>query len=80
MSLVTSSSITMDSSELLLLVNIARRDSGEKPVRHNDFVARCRDELDGEYYETFVVQNSNKTGSEVLRLTPDQCKLVAMRE
>lgn len=80
MNLVTSSAITMDSRELHNLVNIARRDYGEKIVRHNDFVARCRDELDGEYYETFVVQNSNKTGSEVLRLTPDQCKLVAMRE
>lgn len=80
MNLVTSSAITMDSLELLRLVNIAREDSDEKPVRHNDFVARCRDELDGEYYESFVVQNLNKTGSEVLRLTPDQCKLVAMRE
>ena len=80
MNLVTSSAITMDSLELLLLVNIAREDSSEKPVRHNDFVARCRDELDGEYYESFVVQNLNKTDSEVLRLTPDQCKLVAMRE
>ena len=80
MNLVISSAITMDSLELLRLVNIAREDSDEKPVRHNDFVARCRDELDGEYYESFVVQNLNKTGSEVLRLTPDQCKLVAMRE
>lgn len=70
----------MVSSNLHELVNKARVAAGEKPVRHNDFVARCRDELDGEYYESFVVQNSNKTETEYLKLNEDQCKLVAMRE
>lgn len=70
----------MISSNLLDLVNKARVSAEEKPVRHNDFVARCRDELDGEHYESFVVQNSNKTVTEYLKLTEDQCKLVAMRE
>ncbi|WP_236236584.1 phage antirepressor [Pseudomonas faucium] len=71
---------TMDTTELLALVNEARAAFGEGSVRHNDFVARCKDELDGEHYETFVVQNLNNTQSEGLRLTADQCKLVAMRE
>lgn len=71
---------TMDTTELLSLVNEARAAFGEGSVRHNDFVARCKDELDGEHYETFVVQNLNNTQSEGLRLTADQCKLVAMRE
>lgn len=70
----------MVSSNLLELVNKARVAADERPVRHNDFVARCRDELDGEHYESFVVQNSNKTNTEYLKLTEDQCKLVAMRE
>ncbi|WP_323115229.1 phage antirepressor [Pseudomonas guariconensis] len=80
MNLPSSAFTTMDTTELLALVNEARAAFGEGSVRHNDFVARCKDELDGEYYETFVVQNLNNTQSEGLRLTADQCKLVAMRE
>jgi len=80
MNLPSTAFTTMDTTELLALVNEARAAFGEGSVRHNDFVARCKDELDGEYYETFVVQNLNNTQSEGLRLTPDQCKLVAMRE
>ncbi|HBO2173203.1 hypothetical protein OD800_04415 [Pseudomonas aeruginosa] len=72
---------TMTSIELLELVNHARAEFGESPVRHNDFVARCRDELDGEYYESFVVkQEGPGRPPEALRLTRDQCELVAMRE
>jgi len=78
--LVNMQVLTMSSIELLSLVNSARLDADEKPVRHADFVARCRDELEGDYYEIFVVKNSNKTETEALTLTPDQCKLVAMRE
>ncbi|MNP14374.1 hypothetical protein D3C76_1066960 [compost metagenome] len=80
MSLPSTTFTTMDTTELLALVNEARAASGEGSVRHNDFVARCKDELDGEHYESFVVQNLNNTQSEGLRLTADQCKLVAMRE
>ena len=80
MNLPSTAFTTMDTPELLALVNEARAAFGEGAVRHNDFVARCRDELDGEHYETFVVQNLNNTQSEGLRLTADQCKLVAMRE
>jgi hypothetical protein len=80
MNLITTSSDTMGTIELLALVNEARAEFGEGAVRHNDFVARCKDELDGDHYEIFVVQNLNNTQSEGLRLTADQCKLVAMRE
>ncbi|MFJ2456430.1 ORF6N domain-containing protein [Pseudomonas protegens] len=72
---------TMATNDLLILVNEARSEFGESQVRHNDFVARCRDELDGEYYETFVIKADGPgRPSEALRLTRDQCKLVAMRE
>lgn len=80
MNLVTTSSDTMDTIELLALVNGARAEFGEPTVRRNVFVERCKDELEGEHYKTFVVQNLNNTQSEELRLTADQCKLVAMRE
>jgi phage antirepressor YoqD-like protein len=76
----TSNVVRMTSIELLELVNTARAQSGESAVRHADFASRCRDELDGEYYENFVVQNLNSTTTEALRMTADQCKLVAMRE
>ncbi|MGY2277416.1 ORF6N domain-containing protein [Pseudomonas monsensis] len=73
--------VTMPTNDLLVLVNEARAEFGESQVRHNDFVARCRDELDGEYYETFVIKADGPgRPSEALRLTRDQCKLVAMRE
>lgn len=71
---------TMTSTELLDLVNQARVDFGEAPVRRNDFVSRCQDELQGDHYETFVVQNPNKTESVELRMTRDQCMWVLMRE
>lgn len=78
--LFLSESGLMVSSNLLDLVNKARADAGEKPVRHNDFVNRCADELSEDHYESFVVQNSNNTSTKYLKLTIDQCKLVAMRE
>ncbi len=81
MNLITNTAQTMDTTELLVLVNEARSEFGEPQVRHNDFVARCRDELEGEYYETFVIKLEGRgRPSEALRLTRDQCKLVAMRE
>ncbi|MBR7519899.1 transporter [Pseudomonas juntendi] len=70
----------MSSFDLLVLVNEARMQHGESEVRRADFTARCKDELDGEYYESFVVKNSRGPASEGLMLTKDQCLLVAMRE
>lgn len=71
---------TMSSIELLQLVNEARREFGESEVRRNDFTARCKDELEGEYYETFVVSNAHGPASEAVRLSRDQCMYVLMRE
>lgn len=70
----------MSSFDLLELVNSARTEFGESEVRRNDFTARCRDELEGEYYETFVVKNQRGPASEGLMLTKDQSLLVSMRE
>jgi len=71
---------TMNSKDLLDLINEERKAFGESEVRHNQFVERCKDELDGEHYKIFVVTNPNATTSEVLELTQDQCMLVSMRE
>lgn len=71
---------TMTSTALLDLINDSRAMHDEPAVRRNDFINRCKDELEGEHYESFVVRNLNKTESEELRLSRDQCLLVAMRE
>ena len=71
---------TMSSLQLLDCINEARAKFKESSVRHADFLARCRDELDGEYYETFVIKNIRGPATESIRMTHDQCKLVAMRE
>lgn len=70
----------MLSKDLLDLINQVRTQFNEKPVRLNDFNSRIADELDGENYETFVVQNFNNTESIVYDLTIDQCMLIGMRE
>jgi hypothetical protein len=71
---------TMSSLELLDAINQARAEFGESEVRRNDFLSRCKDELSGEHYESFVVTNGNGTESEVVHMTLDQCMYVAMRE
>ncbi|WAH56570.1 phage antirepressor KilAC domain-containing protein [Pseudomonas silvicola] len=70
----------MSSFDLLDLVNESRAEFGESTVRRADFTSRCKDELEGEYYETFVVRNSRGPASEGLMLTKDQCLLISMRE
>lgn len=76
----SSNAVSMSSVELLELVNDARADAGEPKIRANVFADRIKDELDGEHYKSFVVQNLNGTQSEVFDLTRDQCALVSMRE
>ena len=73
---------TMTSIELLEIVNEERTKNGETAVRHNDFLSRCRDELDDTNYETFVIAPPERGGRPItaIRMTQDQCKLVAMRE
>ena len=78
--IATGAARTMSSIDLLELVNQARAEFGESEVRRNDFTARCCDELEGEHYETFVVQNHNGTESDALQMSRDQCLYVLMRE
>ena len=78
--IVVSSDETMSSIELLKIINDARHSNGESPIRRNDFSARVADELDGDHYESFVVDNCNGTKTIVFMLSRDQCLLVSMRE
>ena len=71
---------TMSSLELLDVINSSREEHGQGVIRRNDFHARVTDELDGEYYETFVVEKHNGTKTTAYKLNHDQCLLVAMRE
>lgn len=78
--MLKSQSVTMSSLELLDVINASRHEHGQSGLRRNDFHARVTDELEGEYYETFVVENHNGTKTTAYRLNHDQCLLVAMRE
>lgn len=77
-SVVTDKAI--DSNSLLTMVNSARKECGEKAVRNNDFIARIKDELDGEHYEIFVVEKNNGSKSEQAVLSMKQALRVAARE
>lgn len=70
---------TIDSQTLLKMVNEARKLCSEKPVRNNDFIARVKDELEGETYEIFVGQK-NGAEIEVITMTFKQALRVAARE
>ncbi|MFI8748870.1 hypothetical protein ACIGG6_02525 [Vreelandella lionensis] len=78
--MLKSQSVTMSSLELLDVINASRHEHGQGGLRRNDFHARVTDELEGEYYETFVVENHNGTKTTAYKLNHDQCLLVAMRE
>ncbi|EFK2996134.1 TPA: hypothetical protein ACQJUG_003716 [Escherichia coli] len=70
---------TIDSQMLLKMVNEVRKLCSEKPVRNNDFIARVKDELEGETYEIFVGQK-NGAEIEVITMTFKQALRVAARE
>lgn len=78
--LILNENVTMSSRDLLDVINNVREQEGENSIRSNDFHARVADELSDFNYESFVVQNLNKTESVVFKLTKDMCMLVAMRE
>jgi hypothetical protein len=80
MSLITTKPPTMTSDELLELINGARSELGEPPIRRNKLAEKIEDELTGEHYTKRVVRNLNSTESAVFDLTRDQCMLVSMRE
>lgn len=72
---------TMTSIELREVINTARKEFGENPVRNDDFIKRIEDELDGELgrCETFAAPITG-TPMKGYHLTLDQCLLVGMRE
>lgn len=68
---------TIDSQTLLKMVNEARKLCSEKPVRNNDFIARVKDELEGETYEIFVGQKKrrrNRYYNHDLQTSPASCR------
>ena len=73
---------TIDSQYLLEMVNKARKECGEKVVRNNDFIDRIKDELEGEFYETFVKPSGKAGGrpTEVIEMSIKQALRVAARE
>ncbi|MFZ4219177.1 ORF6N domain-containing protein [Enterobacter ludwigii] len=79
----TNAEKTINSQELLAMVNEARLRYGEKPIRNNDFVARIKDELEGEGYEIFVTpMDKAKGGADqvVISMSLKQALRVAARE
>lgn len=77
--IIVSNADTINSQTLLQMVNEARKLCGEKPVRNNDFVAKVKDELEGETYEIFVGQK-NGAEIEIVSMTYKQAMRVAARE
>lgn len=80
--LVGSTQKHINSQDLLLMVNQARSQCGEGRVRNNDFISRVKDELEGEYYETFVKPSGDSGGRpvEVITMSLKQALRVAARE
>lgn len=80
--MIVSNADTINSQTLLQMVNEARKQCGEKEIRNNDFLNRIKDELDGEFYETFVKPSGDKGGRpvEVVEMTYKQALRVAARE
>lgn len=77
---ITRNNPSMTNMVFLELVNQIRVKHGESKIRLNDLNVRIVDELEGEHYETFVVQNPNKTTSLGITLSLEQCILIGMRE
>ncbi|ECN1304293.1 phage antirepressor Ant, partial [Salmonella enterica subsp. enterica serovar Muenchen] len=70
---------SIDSQQLLKMVNEARKLFGENPVRNNDFIARIKDELEGETYENFV-GHKNGANIDIVTMSYKQALRVAARE
>lgn len=76
--MIAGSEMTMTTVDFLVVINNERTAANEKPVRHNDFVARVEDECDDlGAYEIIVSFGKDQ---KVYTLTMEQMSLVAMRE
>jgi hypothetical protein len=73
---------SIDSQALLVMVNDARRQCGEPPVRNNKFVEKIEDELEGEFYTKSAKPSGANGGRpvEVIEMTFKQSLRVAARE
>lgn len=72
---------TMTSLELREVVNAARAEAGENPVRNDQFFLRIEDELEGELaVAKKMVNPEGGRPQKYYDLTLDQCTLVGMRE
>jgi phage antirepressor YoqD-like protein len=80
MNIIQSNIKLMSSEDLYYVVCDSRATAGESRPRYSDFSARLIDELEGEHYESFAVQNPNNTKTTYHWLNNDQCVLVGMRE
>lgn len=70
---------TIDSQQLLVMVNETRKEYGEPPIRNNVFIDRIKDELEGETYKIFVGQK-NGADIEIIEMALKQALRVAARE
>ncbi|EDM1757045.1 phage antirepressor Ant [Salmonella enterica subsp. diarizonae] len=71
---------TIDTQQLLKMVNETRKLCGEPEIRNNKFIEKVLDELDGEHYTKSVVQKLNNTTMTVVRMSHKQALRVAARE
>lgn len=73
---------TINSQQLLSMVNEARRQCGEPTVRNNKFIEKILDELDGEdgYTKSATVPQGGGTPMVVITMTYKQALRVAARE
>ncbi|BEN67456.1 TPA: hypothetical protein ACGD7V_000910 [Serratia marcescens] len=69
----------IDSQSLLMMVNEARKQCGEPPVRNNKFIEKVEDELEGETY-TKSVGRKNGQEIDIIHMTIKQSLRVAARE
>lgn len=69
----------IDSQYLLGMVNEARKQCGEPPVRNNKFIEKIADELEGETY-TKSVGRKNGADIEIITMSIKQALRVAARE
>ncbi|WP_280624143.1 hypothetical protein [Arsenophonus nasoniae] len=70
---------TIDSQQLLLMVNETRKEHSEPPIRNNKFIEKVKDELEGETYTKSVGQK-NGADIEIIEMTLKQALRVAARE
>ncbi|MDV2330195.1 hypothetical protein [Vibrio cholerae] len=73
----------MKSIDLLEIINEARVKNDKTPMRHDNFMEKCRDELDGTCPEISVdvkVANGATRKTPVLLLSREDCLCMAMRE